>query len=120
MLWEVEDEAPDSTVGDTRVTVPSGTPASDNNNPGNLEYAGQAGAKKNGRWAQFDTPEDGYRALQSQIDIDSKRGGTLGDYINKYAPKKENDTETYLRNAESATRKNRNTPLAQVDRNRLA
>lgn len=121
--WDVESEQNLDTGTQTpqlRVVVPPATPASENNNPGNLEYRGQDGATKNGRWAQFAKPEDGYAALQDQIDIDAKRGSTLGDYIAKYAPKKENDTETYTRNAEAATGAPRDTPLARVDRDKLA
>ena len=94
--WEVEDEQDldtGSTAPSVRVVVPPVSsaaashvqPAFENNNPGNLEYRGQPGATQNGRYAQFARPEDGYQAMQDQIDLDSKRGSTLGDYIRKYA-----------------------------------
>lgn len=72
-----------------------------NNNPGNLNYAGQAGATKedgpNGRFAKFSTMEEGVGALAKQIKRYEARGDdTLRAIINKYAPSSENDTQAYL------------------------
>lgn len=74
------------------------------NNPGNLSYAGQEGAEKGepkkggGWWAKFDTPQEGWNALQKQIVRDADSGKTLAQFINKYAPPSENDTDHYLDN----------------------
>jgi hypothetical protein len=78
--------------------------ASVHNNPGNLAYAGQEGAEKGepkkggGWWAKFDTPQEGWNALQRQIVRDADRGLTVAQFINKYAPPSENDTDNYLNN----------------------
>lgn len=73
--------------------------AQKNNNPGNLRFAGQRGAVVGaGGFAKFETIEDGFAALGRQINLDASRGLDLGQFINKYAPKVENDTDSYLAN----------------------
>ena len=79
------------------------------NNPGNLIYVGQKGAKKgekkgSAHWAMFDTPLAGFMALVD--DIKAKQSGktktgltgesTISDFINVYAPAHENDTSGYI------------------------
>jgi hypothetical protein len=66
------------------------------NNFGNLEYQGQPNSVKEGRFAKFDTPYNGYRALIMQITADMNRGDTLEKFITEYAPPHENDTENYI------------------------
>lgn len=47
-----------------------------NNNPGNLEFHGQPGAKadpKNPRWAKFKTLDQGWQALHRQLRLDLNR-----------------------------------------------
>lgn len=68
------------------------------NNPGNLRYVGQresTGEDEHGM-AVFPTPWSGWRALHRQIELDQKRKLTLRQFINKYAPSNENDTNEYL------------------------
>ncbi|PQQ24783.1 lytic transglycosylase catalytic [Photorhabdus hindustanensis] len=71
-----------------------------NNNPGNLNFAGQRGATREngeGRFARFETAFDGLRALSRQLTLYAKRGlTTVRDIITKYAPPEENDTEGYI------------------------
>ena len=67
-----------------------------NNNPGALEYRGQRGATSDGRFAIFQTPQDGFNALVRQIKLDGSRGHSLSSFIQKYAPKSENKTEQYI------------------------
>lgn len=72
-----------------------------NNNPGNLNFAGQDGATKeggaNGRFAKFSTMEEGVGALVKQLKRYEDRGDdTLRAIINKYAPPGENDTGAYM------------------------
>nr|ARD69809.1 hypothetical protein [Xenorhabdus hominickii] len=85
-----------------------------NNNFGNLVYVGQKGArledanaKGEQRFAKFETPEEGMRALANQITSyangTSKAAGyqklnTVESIITKYAPKNENHTEGYIAN----------------------
>lgn len=79
-----------------------------NNNFGNLEYAGQAGAvlenknsKGEQRFARFNTPEEGMRGLGNQLMLyatgRSKSGkrDTIDSILNVFAPKNENNTEAY-------------------------
>ncbi|SMP81048.1 hypothetical protein SAMN02744783_04797 [Serratia sp. CC22-02] len=83
-----------------------------NNNFGNLEYAGQAGAeleaanaKGERRFAKFDSPEEGFRALANQLSsyaegtskaVGYQKLNTVRGIITNYAPKGENDTEGYI------------------------
>ncbi|WP_256849134.1 hypothetical protein [Pantoea sp. Ft+CA_17] len=83
-----------------------------NNNFGNLNYVGQEGASleaKNGkgeaRFAKFNTPEEGFRALANQLtsysEGTSKAAGyqklnTVQDIIKLYAPESENNTSQYV------------------------
>jgi hypothetical protein len=58
-----------------------------NNNPGNLIYAGQAGATRGaGGFAQFSTYQDGLDALNNQIQLYAGRGLTIQQMMNTYAP----------------------------------
>jgi hypothetical protein len=78
----------------------AGSLAQRNNNPGNLRSGvGQSGSS--GGYAVFATPQDGWNALQNQIEIDSGRGLSLRDFIYKYAPPSENNTSAYLTNVVS-------------------
>ncbi len=68
-----------------------------NNNPVNLRFAGQTestGQDQNG-FAIFPTPEAGWRAAHAQIVLDKSRGLTLKEFIFKFAPPTENDTQSY-------------------------
>lgn len=72
-----------------------------NNNPGNLNYVGQAGAKKeagpSGRFAVFQTAEDGLRALADQLRRYGQRGiNSIKAVISKFAPASENNTKAYI------------------------
>lgn len=92
-----------------------------NNNPGNLRFAGQEGAVQGeGGFARFSTPEAGYQALKNQIQLDAGRGFTLAQFINKYAPPSENDTQQYIQQITQLTGANPNTPIQQIDLNTLA
>ena len=80
-----------------------------NNNPGNLNYVGQAGAHKepgpNGRFAVFPTPEAGLKALRNQLCLlmGRDRLRTVNAIIAKWAPPNENNTSAY---AQFVARKN--------------
>ncbi len=75
-----------------------------NNNPGNIEFAGawkQQGATREngngGRFAAFSTPQEGLRALATQLKrYDNAGFSTIKDIITKYAPEKENNTIAYM------------------------
>lgn len=72
-----------------------------NNNPGNLEYSqsnpwsGQTGS--DGRFAKFETPEHGIRALGRNLLSYQRQGfDTVSEIINRWAPPKENKTDKYI------------------------
>lgn len=83
-----------------------------NNNFGNLNFVGQEGASLeatpgNGkaRFAKFNTPEEGFRALANQLSLYSegkskaagyKKLNSVEDIISLYAPKSENNTSQYI------------------------
>ncbi|MGC0875074.1 hypothetical protein WKG92_19560 [Pantoea agglomerans] len=83
-----------------------------NNNFGNLNFVGQEGASLeatpgsgNARFAKFNTPEEGFRALANQLTSYSegtskaagyKKLNTIDDIISLYAPKSENNTGQYI------------------------
>ena len=60
--------------------------------------AGQKGAVEGeAGFAKFETKEAGLRALRKQIVLDTQtRGKTLREFITKYAPPSENDTDAYI------------------------
>ncbi|NDO80209.1 hypothetical protein CJP72_05280 [Citrobacter sp. NCU1] len=72
-----------------------------NNNPGNLNFVGQYGAKledgPDARFAQFPSMLDGIAALDKQVGLYLKRGtNTIDKIIDIYAPKSDkNDTNAY-------------------------
>ncbi|UAN54691.1 hypothetical protein KGP26_29980 (plasmid) [Serratia sp. JSRIV002] len=84
-----------------------------NNNFGNLQFVGQEGAeleapnaKGEQRFAKFDSPEEGFRALANQLSsyaegtskaVGYQKLDTVRGIITKFAPKDENDTEGYIK-----------------------
>ena len=119
-LTDINDLEPD-----VHVEIPAVAPgktgeqlAHKNNNPGNVEYAGQPGAEQAGRFAKFPTPEAGLADVHRIIG--EHQGDTLGQYLNKYAPASENDTEAYISNAEKSLGVKRDTQLSKIDRAKLA
>ena len=82
---------------------PTGTPAWRNNNPGNIEWHGQRNATSGGRFAHFNTYQDGYNALKTlliqactgQISLYNPNGN-LYDFYSVYAPSSDgNDSKGY-------------------------
>lgn len=103
------------------ISIPEGTLAARNNNPGNLKFVGQAGATMGeGGFAKFDSPDAGYQALQQQIQLDASRGLTLGQFVNKYAPPSENNTSLYIQQAQQALGISANAPLSSADTSKVA
>ena len=84
----------------------SGLPSGDlkrgerNNNPGNLNYVGQAGAsleKPGGRFAKFETAYDGLKAMARQLMLYAQRGiNSVEGIISTWAPSSENNTGAYI------------------------
>ncbi|MDT9810401.1 lytic transglycosylase [Citrobacter freundii] len=72
-----------------------------NNNPGNLNFAGQAGAeleRPGGRFARFETAFDGLRALSRQLMLYAGRGiNSVEQIISTWAPASDNNnTAAYI------------------------
>lgn len=102
-------ELSDTAAGSRRAVAGGGETSADgprgvrNNNPGNLEasssnpWVGQTGS--DGRFAKFETPEHGIRALGRNL-ISYQRQGidTVGEIINRWAPPTDNnDTAAYIK-----------------------
>lgn len=76
-----------------------------NNNPGNIEFnpannwEGQKGVEPEGRFAQFQSPEDGIRAVHKLLTNYGKRGvDTIQEIISTYAPRADNNnTDAYIK-----------------------
>jgi len=71
-----------------------------NNNPGALEFANQPGATRgawdNGRWAKFETEEQGMAAFKENL-ISVYGDNDVEKMAYKRTPPNENDTEQYIK-----------------------
>lgn len=94
-----------------------------NNNPGNIDYnkanqwQGQLGLEvgvPKPRFARFDSPENGLRALAKTLQTYQSKHGlkTVKQIISRWAPASENDTGAYVRSVEQRTC---TAPGAEVD-----
>lgn len=102
-------ELSDTVTGSRRATAGGDEASADgprgvrNNNPGNLEasssnpWVGQTGS--DGRFAKFETPEHGIRALGRNLLSYQRQGiDTVSDIINRWAPPSDNnDTAAYIK-----------------------
>lgn len=99
-------ELSDTVVGSRRAVsdgAPDNARGIRNNNPGNLEYSktnpwsGQTG--DDGRFAKFETPEHGIRALGRNLLSYQRQGiDTVSDIINRWAPPEDNNnTPAYIK-----------------------
>ncbi|MEG7489002.1 hypothetical protein V6D92_20185, partial [Enterobacter hormaechei] len=100
-------ELSDTAVGSRRAVSEGGSGDSArgirNNNPGNLEFSktnpwvGQTGY--DGRFAKFETPEHGIRALGRNLLSYQRQGiDTVSDIINRWAPPSDNNnTDAYIK-----------------------
>lgn len=92
-----------------------------NNNPGNLNYAGQTGATmeggEGGRFAVFESMQHGVAALYKQLQLYFKRGiNTLSSIVKTYAPASDNNNvDAYISALTKATGKGANEVLDSGD-----
>ncbi|HIH9250971.1 TPA: hypothetical protein ACYU26_002194 [Enterobacter ludwigii] len=92
-----------------------------NNNPGNLNYAGQQGATmeggEGGRFAVFESMQHGVAALYKQLQLYFKRGiNTLSSIVKTYAPASDNNNvDAYISALTKATGKGANEVLDSGD-----
>lgn len=97
-------EAPSAPPPASAPSVPSGSAPRGirNNNPGNINFAGQAGATKEGgpggRFAVFGNAQAGLNALANQLDLYRRRGiDTVSKIISNWAPVTDNNnTSAYI------------------------
>lgn len=86
----------------------------ENNNPGDLDFAGQLNAVQNGRFAKFSSPQAGEAALFRQVWMQVAEHQTLRQIINQWAPSNENNTSAYLANVAKWTGLPADTPILQL------
>jgi hypothetical protein len=100
-----------------------GSLAYQNNNPGNLVYAGQPGASPGaGGFARFSSYDLGLQAMKNQIQLDADRGTdvngnpttTLAQLIGSWAPPSQNNTPAYVSAVSSATGFDPDAPLSSL------
>ncbi|MCT7459374.1 hypothetical protein PKG45_15655 [Escherichia coli] len=74
-----------------------------NNNPGNLRIAPNATGVNRG-FVTYDNSSDGMAAMARQLMLYGDRGNnTLNSMIHTYAPRSENDTQSYINSVSAAT-----------------
>lgn len=75
------------------------------NNPLNLRFAGQDGARNAGGFAAFPTMQAGLQAAQNQMSLYGTRDGinTITGLVSKWAPPSENDTLKYIEHVSRVT-----------------
>lgn len=97
-----------------------------NNNPGNLNFANQEGATKEGgeggRFAVFETMQHGVAALYKQLQLYFKRGiNTLSSIVKTYAPASDNNNVgAYISALSKATGKGADETLDANDTSTIA
>lgn len=92
------------------------------NNPGNLKYAGQAGATKGeGGFAAFATLADGIVAANKQLDLYARRGvNTIQKIVETWAPAKDrNNVPAYIAALVKRVGKGADEQLTAADRQKL-
>jgi len=97
-----------------------GSAAWRNNNPGNLRSSSsQIG--HDGNFAIFSSYSQGYSAMKNLIFNSSTYAGLdIDKMLRKYAPKSENDTETYISFVESVSGMSRYTSLSSMSSSQQA
>lgn len=95
-----------------------------NNNPGNIEFRrenawrGQTGS--DGRFARFETPEDGLRALAIDLGTKGRRGlRSIRSILNTYAPPSDNDTTAYINRVTEGMSRTLGRPVRSTDQLQL-
>lgn len=74
-----------------------------NNNPGNLRVGPNATGSNRG-FVTYDNSNDGLAAMARQLMLFGDRGNnTLSSMIHTYAPRSENDTQSYINSVSAAT-----------------
>ena len=98
--------------------VNDSSPARRNLNPGNIEFHGQKGATKNGRFAKFETVEAGVAQMYRQLAKYEREGrNTIEKIISRWAPESENgsETEAYIREVSKRMGIDRNAQISMAN-----
>lgn len=98
--------------------VNDSSPARRNLNPGNIEFHGQKGATKNGRFAKFETVEAGVAQMYKQLAKYEREGlNTIEKIISRWAPESENrsETEAYIREVSKRMGIDRNAQISMAN-----
>lgn len=98
--------------------VNDSSPARRNLNPGNINFAGQKGATKNGRFAKFETVEAGVAQMYKQLAKYEREGrNTIEKIISRWAPESENgsETEAYIREVSKRMGIDRNAQISMAN-----
>lgn len=92
------------------------------NNPLNLSFANQPNAiGTDGRFAVFQTPEEGVAASVRQLQLYGQRGlNTVEQIVGRWAPPSENDTPAYIRAVAQRMNVNPNQEIDLSDPNTMA
>jgi len=91
------------------------------NNPGNLRFANQPGARYVHGFASWSDVRTGFRALIKQIELDQSRNLSLEAFYNKFAPPEDsNDTESLIYEAEKLFNVTRKININELDTIRFA
>lgn len=113
-----DEYAPEAKAAPTATTA-TRTKA-DRNNPGDLRYAGQAGATNEGGFASFKTLAEGIAASNKQLNLFASRGiNTIDQIISKWAPPNENNTAAYKAYVAKFVGKGLDEQLTTADRQKL-
>jgi len=103
--------------------VNDSSPARRNRNPGNINFAGQKGATKNGRFAKFETVEAGVAQMYKQLAKYEREGlNTIEKIISRWAPESENgsETEAYIREVSKRMGIDRNAQISMANPSQAA
>lgn len=105
-----------------KVSETSQSRAQRNNNPLNLRYARQYGARNAEGFAAFPSVKGGIQTGAHQLQLYYKRDrlNTIEQIISKFAPPNENDTESYIRFVSKKTGFGRRQSLDLDDRQTLS
>jgi len=90
-------------------------------NYGGLKFADQEGAFQipGSQFAGWKTQAEGVKALYNQARKDQERNLNVRNFVTKYAPPQENDTEKYIRDLCDALGVNENTNISTINEDKL-
>jgi len=85
------------------------------NNPGNLRYARQPHAWSKNGFAAFPNIVIGFRALIKQVEIYQNKNVSVRQFLSKYSPHSENDTEWLIKCMANALQVTEDTNIKKIN-----